>query len=158
MTHIRNTYTLIDCFQYEDITRQYVMAEGAELSVKDLITLTMEDDKDFGYINYLIFKRLHYLEYLINTSMKKSGLTFNPKNITEPEYYLEKWRDYYEGWKDFFINEVSRIKGYLSIEMDDLIEFIGKQKDWALLCYIYLDEERDLREFVDERRADLQIS
>ena len=35
--------------------------------------------------------------------------------------------------------------------MDDLIEFIGRQKDWALLCYIYLDEERDLREFVDEQ-------
>ena len=135
---------------YEDITRQYVMAEGEDLSVNDLIALCMEDDKDLGYVNYLIFKRLHYLEHIINKSMKKSGLTFNPKKITEPEYYLIKWKDYYEGWKDFYINEVSRITGFLSIEMDELIEFIGKQKDWALLVYIYLNEEKDLQDFVDE--------
>ena len=82
MAYTQKSYTFIDCFQYEDITRQYTIAEGVDLSVKDLITLTMEDDKDFGYINYLIFKRLHFLEYLINTNMKKSGLTFNPKKIT----------------------------------------------------------------------------
>ena len=151
MTYNHINYTLIDCFRYEDITRQYMLNEGYEMDVMDLITAAMEDDRNFGYVNYLIFKRLHYLKYLINLSMNDYGLAFDPNNIKDPKYYLELYEEYYDGCSQYYINCLSKIKGNLALDIEDVVKFIGDNKQWNLLIYMFLREEKDLRDFVDEK-------
>ena len=149
MTHNDKTYSLSECFHYEDITRQYCISEGCfNLDTQELIKLAIEDDT-FDYANFVIFKRLHVLENLIKQKMEKYGFNFNANIMKDPDYYILEWEDYYEKWVEFYKSKT--LAGCFNqddVDIEDIIEQAARNFHWDVLCYIYFKEEDDLNSFL----------
>ena len=143
MAYNDNTYNLSKIFQYEDITRQYCISEGGvELPTQELIQLAAKEDEfDFDYAQYVIFKRLHQIEDYITQKTKNKGVVIcNIKESYRIEDDLLKNEEYYENCVNFYENN----SFYDEPDIYDIINQAIRDKNWNILYYIYYKEESEL--------------
>ena len=146
MTQNDNTYSISNCFHYEEITRQHCISEGGvELSTQELLSLSIIDG-DIDYAKFVIFKRLHTLREFITQKAKNVGYIFNPNTNQEISNNIQEYENYYDNWIEFYSSKANFGLGANDIE--DIIEQAARNFHWDVLYYIYFKEEDDLNSFL----------
>ena len=139
--YIQITYEL-HIAKYEELLKR-------ELDFEELVDLAIKNE-DYKLLNYLINRRLGYLNHLITTKTKHFGLIMEPINHIQCKNYTMFDQQY----TDKLLYHTKNIKeddDLSFVEAEDLIDEVGESKDIGLLWEIYMREKTNTLDYINEK-------
>ena len=142
-----NTENAINnAFYHENTTKHYETQYNKPLNLYELIRNGIKDD-NYHYINYLIFKRLNYLENTVNKHTKKHGIKIDFNYFNDANVFFIYTEEHYCNLLNSYTRSFAGYSAY-GIDIENLIKETIKYKDWDMLISIYFREKMELLEFI----------
>ena len=129
---------------HENTIKHYNKLYNKQLDLYDLVKHAIKQD-NYNLVNYLISKRLSFLEDIINTYTRLHGFIIpNLDDGTDLIEYLKHTDNKYYEKLNYYCD------GKLEIDIEKLLKNVYKHEDWDMFWCIYNNEKIKIIDYCKE--------